>query len=58
MPRASAIRTAMPELAVRVAIAKVLGCGPDAMVPLERAEPMPPVIAPTRPVSWAETSMR
>ena len=56
-PCASAMRTAIPELAVCVAIAKAPGCGAAAKVPEARAEPLPPVIAPTRPVSTAETSM-
>ena len=56
-PCASAMRTAMPEFAVWVAMAKAPGWGEDAKVPEARAEPLPPVIAPTRPVSTAETSM-
>ena len=58
LPPASAMRTAMPELLVRVAMAKALGTGLAARLPEERAEPCPPVTAPTRPVSTAETSMR
>ena len=58
LPFASAMRTAMPELLVRVAIEKAFGSGAAAMLPEERAEPCPPVTAPTRPVSTAETSTR
>ena len=57
-PCASAMRTAMLEFAGWVSwMAKAPGWGEDAKVPEAWAEPLPPVIAPTRPVSTAETSM-